>query len=360
MSDLSGLKNWSKKQGYILTGGGVLEGLMLPGRDYEERDLPHYHLRQKSSEAVFAQWIRESRRHFGIVGAWSRPLFSGGWAESTDQDTVAFNLQTPSVFVDLRFPVDRPNSLSKLSSLEEYSLLELRKLGRQHCFAGYSLPETGHPADSPVFTRHHVIDWNFHPAFPRSRPNRWRVEVKEDKSCFKELSTALDPHGVPVYFERWARRDHDSMGEKYFAARRKCRIGSSESSDIVDAILVVVGDHFAVAIDRPDIEFANGEGRGGGPAWVDFLAEGGENCRKRLEAYLSLCGIYGRLNINTDKPWVVNKSTHPWLEGSPFLRPGSAKFSKTDEGSATVLHLDGFEWTVLENSFSESELGSIF
>lgn len=43
----------------------------------------------------------------GIAGAWRRPLFVGGWTHSdgfsSDGETT-FNLQTPSVFLDMRIP----------------------------------------------------------------------------------------------------------------------------------------------------------------------------------------------------------------------------------------------------------------
>jgi hypothetical protein len=363
MEGLEGLKNWSKKQGYILTGGGTLESLMLPGRDYEESDLPHYHLRNKSDEKVFAQWIAESRRSTEIAGAWSRPLFSGGWAESTEQDTLAFNLQTPSIFVDLRFPVDRP-VFRRGALLEDLSSNELTMLARQHCFAGYSLPESGHPSNAPVFTRHHVIDWNFHPAFPRSRPNRWRVEVKaDDKMCFKELSTAKDAFGVPVYFERWARYPDDTMGEKYFAARCKQRVGSALGEDVPTSFLVVVGNHFAVAMDRPPIAHASGEGQGGGPAWVDYLstlpdkAEG----KRRMVEYLSLVGSYGLVNSGKEDPWTVAKSTHCWLENIVFISPGDVRIAENaKEPSGLEIEFKGLQWSVLENSFSRAELNELF
>lgn len=42
-----------------------------------------------------------------IAGAWRRPLFVGGWSHSDDvsQDgETVFNLQTPTVFLDMRVP----------------------------------------------------------------------------------------------------------------------------------------------------------------------------------------------------------------------------------------------------------------
>jgi hypothetical protein len=60
-----------------------------------------------------------------------------------------------------------------------------------------------------VLTRHHFIDWNYHPYHPRSRPNKWWVQVQgngKDSSgyaeSFKEFSTVRDQNDVPVYMVR--------------------------------------------------------------------------------------------------------------------------------------------------------------
>lgn len=144
--------DWSSTQGYILFGGHKLLKFSKLGVDYQEDDLPHYHLANRSTRGTFKRWHASGRRSFDIVGAWSRPLFSGGWKESTRHDTQAFNLQSPSLFIDMRFPTSRPtNLLQSRGCLEECTDLELRYLARQHCFSGYSLPSD--EQNAKMFTR---------------------------------------------------------------------------------------------------------------------------------------------------------------------------------------------------------------
>jgi hypothetical protein len=274
MSFKESLLGWNSKQGHILTGGGVIEKFSLTNIDFHESDLPHYHLKEKSTKKAFKEWKKNSRVSTAIVGAWKRPIFSGGFSESSDDDTLAFNLQTPSVFIDMRFPKSRPTDiLRSRKSLSNCSDEELKYLSRQHCFSGYSLPENSedYPEldfDSTVFTRHHVIDWNYHPYHPRSRPNRWFIQVQEPPSSsfndddamppsFKEYSTVRDADRVPVYYERWARLSpYKKQPTKYLALRRirECPVVAAAAgrapSEERDAILVVVGNHFSVAVDR--------------------------------------------------------------------------------------------------------------
>ena len=395
MANFIGPLDWSKKQGYILTGGGSLLELMIPGRDFQEEDLPHFHLRNETTYEAFATWLSEDRRSHLICGLWTRPLFAGGWAESTDADTTAYNMQTPSLFIDMRFPVCRPSHFKNKTSLSDFSFDELRLLARQHCFAGYCLPEKD---PESVYTRHHIIDWNYHPSYPRPRPNRWRVELKEDKMSFKEHSVAVDKFGVPVYMERWARVGDDSMGKKHFAARRRRILHHTARKDYRDGVLVIMGDHFTLAIDRLQSlpSFEGCEGCSGGPSLVDYAASVGD--RASIEAYLDLQGSYGRIYDDeeggelegygsqerrhthgggyggraTRKIWSIIKCTHPWLEGHSPLSlngPVQLKFGRSRGGQVgararhrtpTTMVWAGYEWDIMECSFTVAELRDIF
>lgn len=372
MSNFLGPMEWSKKQGYILTGGGILTTQMVPGRDYQDEDLPHFHLKNNSSREIFQQWLNEGRRCNMIAGLWNRPLFAGGWTESTESDTSAFNMQTPSIFIDLRFPVSRPSYFRNKESIGDFSLDELRLLARQHCFSGYSLPDPNN-----VFTRHHIIDWNYHPSYPRPRPNRWRVELKEDGMSFKEHSVALDRFGVPVYFERWARIADDSRGRKYFAARRIDALMPSSYDNYRDGVLIIMGTHFTLAIDRkrPFPSFEGCSECSGGPALVDYAASIGD--RESIEKYLDLQGSYGRIFKRNTQPsasglhrgrnfyeWKIEKSTHPWLEGkSPLHSDEKVKFEYSRSHGvrlAVTMSWAGYDWEILECSFTPSELRELF
>mmetsp|Transcript_31493 Transcript_31493/g.42648 ORF Transcript_31493/g.42648 Transcript_31493/m.42648 type:complete len:107 (-) Transcript_31493:5-325(-) len=81
-----------------------------------------------------------------------------------------------------------------------------------------------------VIVRHHAIDWNFHPDYPRSRPNKWRVEMSPDGMSFKEWAFATDTFGQAVYMERWSRHNvqegaSSTMTSPYLAMRRLPREG---------------------------------------------------------------------------------------------------------------------------------------
>jgi len=374
--------NWSSTQGLILTGGGELEKHSELGVDYVESDLPHFHKRERSSKKQFLAWLHENRRSFDIVGCWSRPMFAGGWRESSSVDTEAFNLQTPSIFIDLRIPKERPVlRLRNRGSLSFCSDADLRLLARQHCFAGYSLPVPD-PDGGPLhFIRHHVIDWNYHAAFPRNRPNRWFIthDANQQKSgvasTFKEFSFVRDDNGLPVYYERWARHAGDGGGKKYLAARRQsgCPVEARRLGRALkpDALFAVVGNHFAVALDRPEPVLLPGEPGGGGPAHVDFaLGQGG---RSEALNYLSLEGMYGQLwaeqpaggeggTPGSQAPtWPIVKSMQPWKEGRPlFDEREQVQLVFGSGGMLQKFVWQGEEWDVLECSFSAAELNVIF
>jgi hypothetical protein len=374
--ELTDLMGWSAKQGNILTGGGILASRMIEGTHYSQEDLAHYHLLRNTSWEYFREWSTRNRRSSDLIGAWSRPIFAGGWDESGDIDTSAFNLQTPSIFIDMRFPNARPKSFVKKRGFADFTMLELRMLARQHCFAGYTLPDENNPS---IFTRHHIIDWNFHPSFPRARPNKWKVQIKSDKSSFKEFSVATDEDNIPVYFERWSRIPNDSEGFKYFAARRlssrysSLLSGTDQSNRMRDAVLVIVGNHFALAQDRAKpFPLFRGSSGPGGPALVDYAAELQD--RASIEEYLQLQGSYGTIsNLDNNKKWIIQKSTYPWLEGSVLLRPGDVSFTlvngsvRRDRGSSYVppfeymkMFWGNEEWLIFECSFSFYELQSLF
>lgn len=134
------LMDWGSTQGHILSGGGRINAVFLPGRDYVDdgSEMPHA-LKKQGAAAVqrqFRSWFKEGRRSHACAGAWSRPLFSGGWSESTDVDTAVFNLQTPSIFVDIRFPRAILDRSFPAGGFAACSMSDLRALSRQHCFAG--------------------------------------------------------------------------------------------------------------------------------------------------------------------------------------------------------------------------------
>mmetsp|Transcript_20579 Transcript_20579/g.28360 ORF Transcript_20579/g.28360 Transcript_20579/m.28360 type:complete len:319 (-) Transcript_20579:413-1369(-) len=309
--------------------------------------------------------------------------------ESTCKDTAAYNLQTSTMFVDMRFPNARPNFLKLKRSLHNLSDLELRILSRQHCFAGYTFPEI----QPQTFTRHHIIDWNYHPNFPRTRPNRWWVELQPTGTSsdakaiqplspsFKEFSTTRDMNGVPIYMERWQRlQPTNHQGEQQVVLWRQ----SSKQHPL--AVLVVVGLHFSFTIDRDYssaveiLKLCNSQScLGGGPLFVDFLLNDRLHCdtdgsglshqirRKAAEDYLSLIGDYGLIAKSSEDSWKIEKSTHPWREGNCLIRPGDLKWKRRSDSnrgsdcSKMQIEWKGQGlWEVFDASVSVHEIEKLF
>lgn len=411
------LLTWQQDQGHIVSGGGELFKFSIVNRDYSTSDLPHYLLENKISRRTFATWLSLNRRSNLLVGCWIRPIFAGGWKESSSHDTDVFNLQTPSFFIDMRIPKLRPTEqLKHIDSVERCSDYQLRFLSRQHCFSGYTLLEL--PSDvanplldpsTPVFTRHHVIDWNYHPVFPRPRPNRWFVEINTDHTSFKEICPVRNENHVPIYFERWQKHlpltDEHS---KYFAIRKHCpcpKLLASEGrvptkAERVDAVMVIVGNHFALCVDRDYellIQFLQTHGeevksvcKGGGGMFVDYLLQqsGEEEEEERLlkrklaEEYVSLQGCYGMIAANAITgvtEWMIVKSTFPWLEGKMLFQEDdifdfdispSTSTTSTGTGAASLRWTRSSSrkehecclgtWEVIENNYSTEELESLF
>ena len=118
-----------------------------------------------------------------------------------------FNLQTRSLFIDIRIPVGAKRAFAGCRSLSDLSIDDLCLFSQRHAFAGYSvvspdLPSKASPHNQspPVCVRHHAIDWNF-VGTPRPRPNKWRIEMAPNGNVWKEWGWPTDDFGQHVYVQ---------------------------------------------------------------------------------------------------------------------------------------------------------------
>ncbi|CAM9957572.1 unnamed protein product [Pylaiella littoralis] len=373
------LLNWSEKQSHILTGGGVSSRCYrAPRFPFSNDELPHFHKANGSTHEAFALWHRQGTALGAeIAGAWKRPLFVGGWTHSDDaaiprggwEGEITFNLQTPSMFVDIRVPKAGVALLGHHRGFHTMTDLELRLFARRHAFAGYTRLEPLPPPTEilgatstsgtntggrkqreaeqrsglggSVATRHHCIDWNY-VGEPRPRPNKWRVEMGPGGDVWKEWGFAKDAFEQHVYMERWERLP-GGRGP-FFALRRR-------ASSSPDALLVVCGDHFGLIVDRaPGLLEGGNSSRGGGGlvGLVDDAIVRGE--REKAVAFLSLEASHGMVSAQDGRlAWTVDCSLHPWLEKR---RPLS--------GSVLTVARDGLsvDWVSCSGSSSSSSSGS--
>mmetsp|Transcript_28857 Transcript_28857/g.59231 ORF Transcript_28857/g.59231 Transcript_28857/m.59231 type:complete len:441 (+) Transcript_28857:94-1416(+) len=387
--------DWTAKQGRILTDNGNALSYYSEenGFAFAEEELPHYHLERGNSHTVFRGWAREKfdevdtfipasinhlmeyvkvKRLHGspIVGAWNRPLFTGKWEHSTDSDEVVYNIQTGTLFVDLRIPRSKPivlwenlgkglggstNWQDSRQILESMTDEDLRLYSRQHVFGGFSvLTKESSTNEShlmkklPICTRHHCIDWNYVPNRPRPRPNKWYIEEKpeEEGHCneWKEWSYSCDENGQCYYWENWDRVEGDEKGEGLRLALRKRVPEKEATNNSLDGILVVVGDHFNYILSRQLT------GRETSYPQVNNLVEMVDNAiengdRHTAVSYLTLDGGHGTISSG----WKIDTALQPWRHNMNVFDCVGSVDSKSN-GLKVKIAADGpsfFEWEVL-------------
>ena len=351
--------DWTAKQGRIVTGSKRADTLYVPERGFpfSEFELPHFHKMKNTTHSAFKEWKEQGRTSDLVVGAWSRPLFVGGWEHTTDKDETVMNLQTMTLFIDFRIPTKRPN-FSGASSLSHLTDIQLRHFARQHVFGGYTLPTISEKNGRPLCTRHHCIDWNFVGA-PRSRPNKWYVEIdKTSRNVWKEWSFATDENAQHYYWERWQRYDEDghfggqnSNNSPVIALRR-----SPNNAHKRDGLLIIVGKHFNYLHDRLAVTvpgLSGGNSPTGLVGMVDAAIAQGK--RTLAEQYLSIEAGHGIRD--SDGKFVIHNDIRPWNEGSVFLDPERDDIQIIDEKVATI---NGERWDIFESNLSVGALRAMF
>lgn len=279
--------DWSSKQGRILTGGGKATALYTAERGFpfDASELPHHHLSNGNTHEVFARWRNSDvsgpcHQDAGawLTGAWGRSIFVGGSEHTDEQSESCFNLQSPTLFIDIRIP--KRHGVEFASSVAQLSDEQLRLLSRQHAFSGFTRRSVGDDSIADgldvgalICTRHHIIDWNYL-GVPRPRPNKWLAEPIEGTdggdvdgnggssaavaaaagsvSKWKEWSYARGDHGQSYYMEQWYSLDGEALDGSAAAGGGRALLAMRATKESVagegrDACVVVVGDRFNCA-----------------------------------------------------------------------------------------------------------------
>jgi hypothetical protein len=328
---------WSFNQSRILSADGkALEYYSGErGFPFQEDELPHHHLAKNDTQQVFRSWLPSiaSTASTSICGAWKRPLFCGVWEHSTEDEESVFNVQTNSLFIDLRIPTSRKHVLpAECTSLACLTEQQLRFYARQHVFGGFSKVTT--ERDREVCTRHHCLDWNYVPGNPRPRPNKWWIEMHPKKDMWKEWAYATDDFGQHYYMERWERLE-EGRADQRLALRKQ------EGSD---GILVVVGDHFNYLLSRNLLGTEDLEGRSTLVEVVDAALTRGD--RSAAESFLSMDAGHGRISIG----WKIDAAIQPWREGYALFEDGDIAVEGDSIDTCHVMW-KGSRWSVYESSF---------
>jgi hypothetical protein len=259
-----------------------------------------------------------------FLGAWKREWIRRGGV--TDSKVTVRFLQTPTVFGDVRIPSDRPR-FPRAATLADLKDEELAILAKQNGFFGYTTIE------GDVATWHHEIDYQ--PS--ESAPDAGRLE--------RVRLSGMYEHGLnDSYVENWSSL---SNGDGRYLAVRVTK--GDQRAPRLDRLLVVVGDHFAYARNRPtDLPT--------GGTLADLISKGHPG-RETVLGYLDCELSYGSIRGGR-VPWEIVNSTLPWREGVALE---FAELVRVDaEGNLSARGGVGETWTFPVNTLRARDLHSIF
>jgi hypothetical protein len=387
--------DWSEKQRRILTANGQADDFFRPGRGFafETSSLPHYFLMNQSldNRLVFRKWKREQDEAIvtkttppsPIAGAWTRVLFYGGWEFTTHAEEITYNLQTNTLFIDLRIPKTRDQVLShvmgssNISSVNDLDADQLRYYARVHVFAGHSkLQYHGNDDKSTPFpwscTRHHVMDWNF-VGKARTRPNQWWIDMKPTSgdtaaNAWKEWAFATDFAGQHYYCEQWER----ITGSTYPGGRceagdasenvrpRMLALRMNKNDQKMDGILIIIGNEFNYCFcQRSNLLSQSSESHASLVSLVDDAVERGDLNMAR-QWLGSVQGGHGQVHTLQDNvthnSWTIDAAIDFWKQGTSLIEPGDVIVNGSTVEDCTVTW-NGDDWSVFESSMDS--IGSL-
>jgi hypothetical protein len=376
------LLGWSDRQRRILTADFMADDYYTAERGFAftETELPHYYYSNNTD--IYRAWRHQQQGEKAvspIVGAWKRTLFYGVGGSSCSFSTV-FNVQTNTLFVDLRLPTRRLRQHTNgVTLLDDLGPMELRWYARQHVFAGFTVTEqVNHHQQSSqqqhtvaqsyphVCTRHHCIDWNYTGTI-RTRPNKWWVELCDNSSSgsstikkhdkhdddpytdrWKEWAYATNYHGQHYYCEYWERlpQGGGGMDSGPVVALRRLKDGSSSR----DGVVVIVGDHFSYCLGRRD-ESSLFQKHFNSSSLVEAVdAAVAQNDLELARRWLSIEAGHGRISTG----WKIDAAINYWVQGQSLW---NSQQIRVDKVSNTVFW-KGEPWEIFEsnlNSLAELE-----
>jgi hypothetical protein len=259
---------------------------------------------------------------------WMRGVWTREWIESKgvhSSPLAVHYLQTPSLFADVRFPIDR-TAFARATSFADLTDDELLLLAKQNGFTG-SVTAVG-----DTITWHHEID--FQPPDGMGTPDIGRVERLGLARMYEH---ALD-HS---YVESWLSVASDN--EAYLVVR-------VERGSRLEQTLLVIGDHFLYVRNRSvDLPVAES---------LDSLIHNSRASRAHIITYLDCEFSTGRIRAGL-VPWEIQASTLPWREGHHLsFADDIAVLPDSTQLRVRVATTD--RWTVPVNTLSRNVLIALF
>lgn len=221
-----------------------------------------------------------------LIAGWERLYIirNGG---APDRSVIVRNIQTPTLFGDVRIPRDRPN-FPGATSLRDLTDAQLRTLYDQQGFSGFTT------VDGYVTTWHHEIDYQP----PDGSVDIGRIELAGGRNMYE--------HGVQAsYLEHWWNLESGDGNVFGVEVLRRQPDGGVR----VFQILSVTGDHFIYARNRAqDLPMA--------PSLADLI-QSTHASREQILEYLD-CEVSHGFVLGGRIPWEIQFSTLPYQQGQPL------------------------------------------
>ncbi|MFN8571183.1 MAG: hypothetical protein U0132_03945 [Gemmatimonadaceae bacterium] len=259
------------------------------------------------------------------VPEWMHGVWSREWIERRGARSSPFIVryfQTPTVFGDVRLPVDRP-AFQRAASFADLSDADLMILARQRGFVGVTT------ADGDRATWHHEID--FQP--PDTSADIGRIEHQGPGRMFEH---ALDGS----YTEFWWSL---TSGDQRFLVVRVKR------ADRLERVLLVVGDQFYYARNRAR-DLAPAEN-------LEQLIQSAHATREQVIRFLDCELSVGQVRGGAT-PWQIQFSTLPWRQGQHLEFVD--RIGRDLQGGLAPRSEPGEQWDVPVNTLSLQALDDLF
>ncbi|EFC49006.1 hypothetical protein NAEGRDRAFT_56885 [Naegleria gruberi] len=172
-----------------------------------------------------------------MVNVWKRLWIEEPIGHIVDNTTIVFNIQTNSMYCDIRIPITRPNYLNQKSSLSQYSWDELLQLANQKSFAGFA-----HANQSAW-----ICQWDRKIDF---QPFTGSYDIGHvDTESRKPLMVEEGINGDD-YREIWQPAFVSNVNPSYISLELEREVENNVVNRFAKGFMVVNGDYFIYQVDK--------------------------------------------------------------------------------------------------------------
>jgi hypothetical protein len=239
---------------------------------------------------LIASLVADETVPLNMINLWRRLTLESPKGKLVDNTTRVFNLQTDSMYVDIRIPISRDNfsDLKKKPSISQYTMEELWEVAKQKTFAGYCRVNKS------------VANWDRKIDF---QPFSGSYDIGTVDFVTNHPLMIEEGIGSDDYRELW----EPQTGNHQFVSL--ILLNETQGTSIIDAkgFMVINPTTFIHSINNREFELSQADS-------LLELFKREKYTRKKIEAVIGkFVTCYGKVSN-----WLVKISTFPFLEDKPL------------------------------------------